>query len=968
MTNDTTLGGENINVSSSNIQFQRTLRVEKLDKLKSLGINSYPVESQRDYTLYEVSSLFDEIKKKQDLVSENEKLTFVTLAGRLKTKRVSGKISFGVLEDVSLPIGFQIVFKVDELPQGQNENNLEVSIDNQLTFHSFKNVIDEGDYLQVTGRLEKTIAGENSLFVSSFKILTKSLRPLPDKLDYENIEARYLDKVADFKMNTVDKNGLSVRDVVKLKSKYWSIWREEMLKEGFMEVINPTLELLPGGAECKPFVTYYNELEQEVYLRIALELPLKKLIAGGFERVFEIGRVFRNESSSPMHLQEFTFIEWYCAYTDYIWAAKFVKRVYQRIVKEVLGQYKQIDYFGNEINWDNWCSKQEAEKNGWELLEADENGMGWPKINYFDAVRFFSDGKIDTENKTDEELYQMCLKNGITDVEVNFGTATLLDKLWKKSRLNTANPFFLINPPVELEPLAKRDTKNPNLVQRWQVVAGRAEHGKAFSELNDPIDQFGRFEKQQEARDNGNEEAQFMDMNYVKAMEYGMPPMSGFGISDRFLSSLLGKNIRDIEAFPHVRSEKKDINEVTKVFHIVLNGDKTIEEWQRLNAVAHLTGSVIAHNLKKQDVIDIEKVVTKDGLEFPMDLRWGIHIKQTENNNEILELFKTVQHDKEVKTTLFGEDFYSAKNDEMAIETFRQKDSQDVKWVGVLLYGQQSKIEKLTKTFNKFGSNSSGVNDLVNSVNTSSIDNLHSIDPDEVVNHFGNNTVLEYWIDSYRYNSTSNILGFGEDEIGKYCTLDKTIFYPQGGGQPSDIGVIKLDENNYFNVTKCLKHDGIVRHYGELVGEIYENQTVNLVIDSEKRLENVNLHSAAHLIDYALDKLGVETSGGKGYSFPAGPYNEYILVNSDTTLDGDFATKLEDVTNNLRLQNIPFSAIYTKDVEGNIIRNVEIDGGKSSCPCAGTHVKNTSEFYGKIVIREAKIKKGVLKIKYQVER
>ena len=674
------------NINTSNIEFQRKLRIEKLDKLQALGINPFPVESKRDYKLIELKNQFENIR------TENKT---VTVCGRIKTKRGSGKIGFIVLEDESLPSGFQVVLKVDDLPQ-----------DGQFTYQTFRSLIDEGDYIEITGYLETTIAGENSLFGTEFKILTKSLRPLPDKLEYENIEGRYLDRVADFKMNTMDEDGLSVRTVVELKNKYWSIWREEMLKEDFLEVTNPTFEQIPGGAETKPFVTHYNELDQDVYLRISLELPLKKLIAGGFERVFEIGRVFRNESSSPMHLQEFTFIEWYCAYTDYIWAAKFVKRAFQRIVREILGSYQQTDYFGNQINWDNWCGAEEAKANGWELLEADEKGYGWPMINYFDAVRHFSNGKIDTENKTDEELYQMCLENGINDVEINFGTATLLDKLWKKARLNTSNPFFLAKPPAELEPLAKRDTENPHLVQRWQVVAGRAEHGKAFSELNDPIDQFGRFEKQQEARDSGNEEAQFMDQSYIKAMEYGMPPMSGFGISDRFLSSLLGKNIRDIENFPHIRSQDKNKESInsTKVFHIILNNDKNIPEWQRLNAAAHLTGSVIAHNLSKKDVIEIEKVTTNDNLEFPMDLRWGIHLKQTDKNLEILELYKSLENNPDFKTTLFGEDFFSAKNDQMAVENFKAKNSNEIKWIGMLIYGSQTKVEKLTKNFERFES------------------------------------------------------------------------------------------------------------------------------------------------------------------------------------------------------------------------------------------------------------------------
>ena len=530
-------------------------------------------------------------------------------------------------------------------------------------------------------------------------LLTKALRPLPDKLEYSNIEARYLDRVSDYKMNTIDEDGLSVRDIVRYKAVHWNIWREEMKKEGFLEVECPVFEMIPGGAEAKPFTSFYNELDQEMYLRLSLELPLKKLIAGGFERVFEIGRIFRNEGSSPQHLQEYTQIEWYCAYTDYVWAAKFCKRVYQRIVQEILGTQTQIAYNRATINWGEWCSSLEAKKYNWELEG------GWPKIPYFEAVRHFSSGRIDTENKSDTELVDLCKQNDILDVRLEDGTATLLDKLWKKARVNTTSPFFLILPPVALEPLAKRDPKNPELTQRWQIVAGGAELGKAFSELNDPIDQFGRFEKQQEARDNGNEEAQFMDVSYVRAMEQGMPPMSGFGGSERFVSFLLGKHIRECVTFPHIRSEKNDINKTTKVFHVVLNSDKSIPMWQKLNAISHLTGSVIAHNLTKRDVIDIETVKTADGLIFPMDLRWGIHIKETPKSQDILKLYKETQSNSAIKTTLFGEDFFSAKNDIMAVDNFSQKNSEEIKWIGILLYGEKSKIEKLTKNFLLFGQN-----------------------------------------------------------------------------------------------------------------------------------------------------------------------------------------------------------------------------------------------------------------------
>ncbi|MGL4758571.1 MAG: amino acid--tRNA ligase-related protein, partial [Patescibacteria group bacterium] len=341
---------ESPNVSTSSVEFQRKIRIDKLNKIIKLNKNPYPVESKRDYKLVEVDNLF-----RTEAIPENS----VTLSGRIKTIRMSGKIAFFVMEDESFPSGFQLILKKDELPEPTNEIS--------LSFDDIKNTIDDGDYIQAYGKLELSQRGQPSMMVKEINILTKSLRPLPEELDYDNLEERYTNRVVDYKMNTPDDSGLTVRDQVRLKAKYWRIWREEMEKENFLSVDNPIFEHIPGGAETKPFKTFYNELDQEMFLRISLELPLKRLIAGGFERVYEIGRVFRNESSSPQHLQEFTFIEWYCAYTDYHWAAKFVKRVFQRVVKEVLGSMTQIDYYGGEINWDEWCTQEEANKNGWEL-------------------------------------------------------------------------------------------------------------------------------------------------------------------------------------------------------------------------------------------------------------------------------------------------------------------------------------------------------------------------------------------------------------------------------------------------------------------------------------------------------------------------------------------------------------------------------------------------------------------------
>jgi lysyl-tRNA synthetase, class II len=701
----------------------------------------------------------------------------------------------------------------------------------EMGFDNFTDLIEEGDYLQATGVLDYSNTGEASLFVENYKVLTKSLRPLPNKLEYDNTESRYLDRVSDFKMNTTDKNDLSVREIVRIKNKYWSIWRDEMEKEGFLEVECPIMESVPGGAEAKPFTTFYNELDQEMYLRISLELPLKKLVAGGFEKVYEIGRIFRNEGSSPQHLQEYTQIEWYIAYKDYDWAAKFVKRVYQRVVDEILDTKIQIDYNGNKINWGEWCTVQEAQKNGWELVTSDSKNsdqtVGWPKIPYFDAVRYFSNGHIDTENKTAEELCQMGHKLGFDDLTPELGLGTLMDKLWKKARINTHNPFFLILPPVELEPLAKRDPTSPNLTQRWQIVAGGAELGKAFSELNDPIDQFDRFDEQQKARDAGNDEAQFMDKDYIKAMEYGMPPMAGFGTSERFVSFLLGKHIRECVTFPHVRTQ--------------------IDPKSKINYL-----------LSKK--LEIEAELTKLGF------------KDSKSPNNI-------------------------------------------------------------------------------STNTIPVVSQPS-------------TKLLCLENPYNFACPAKVLETGDLEDKTYIILNQTVFYPQGGGQPSDIGTINSNKG-VFQVIKCQIIEDKCYHFGSFSEgflEVGEEVTAN--INEETRKLHARIHTAGHVLDLALADCGFEYEPTKGYHFPAGPYVEY-QGHIDST--PELITKIEASLAKIIGANpkVSFEYVDGTHANGKPMRIMHLEG-HPDCPCGGTHVDELSKI-GTVKIRKIKNQGEFVRVAYSVE-
>jgi lysyl-tRNA synthetase class 2 len=632
---------------------------------------------------------------------ENYNLSFeaqdyITLAGRIKSKRVSGKIAFTTVEDESLPEGFQFIFRKDYISTTPNEKEKKPALQyfDALSFDDLKELLDEGDYIQASGTTGYSQRGEPSLFVEKFRILTKALRPLPEKLDYKNLEERYLNRVVDYKMNTKDEKGLSSRNIVELKAKYWSIWREEMLKEGFLEVECPIFEETPGGADAKPFTTFYNELNEERYLRISLELPLKKLIAGGFEKVFEIGRIFRNEGASPQHLQEYTQIEWYWAYTDYKDAMEFICRVYRRIANEILGSLIQTDYYGKQINWGEWCTDEVAKLNNWELVN------GWPAIKYFDAIRYYSKnfyekGEVDLENKTKEELFEIAKKHDI-EVEKTLSYGNLLDKIYKKvARPFIQDPIFLYHQPVELEPLAKRDPEDPRFVHRWQVVVGTAELGKAFSELNDPLDQYQRFEEQQKARDEGDEEAQFMDEKYVEALELGLPPLSGFGVSERMLSLLLGKNIKECVTFPAVRSqEKAKIKSMAS--HIVLLDKSEIPLCLKMNVTAHLSASLVA-KVGKQ-ITGTESTKTADGEIISKNT---IIIKKTDEREDLLRLKKLAEK-KKLIVTCFTEEVRDSSSNIKVKEKQKQKTNDEIGYLGVLIYGETKEVEELTKDFEKF--------------------------------------------------------------------------------------------------------------------------------------------------------------------------------------------------------------------------------------------------------------------------
>jgi len=474
----------------------RNERLKKIELLKSHGMNPYTNDSWQDTDINEFISDFN------TFLSDGKK---VAIAGRVMSKRVHGKLAFIDLYDGTGKL--QCVIKTDNI--GDDE------------FIFFNSVVDSGDFLDIKGHAFVTQKGVNSLLVKDWRMLTKSIRPLPDAwYGIKDEEFKLRQRALDILLNQ------EVKEMFIKRSLFWKTMRNFLLAEDFIEVETPVIETTTGGAEARPFVTHHNALDIEVYLRISAgELWQKRLMVAGFTRVFEIGRIFRNEGMSNEHLQDYTQMEFYMAYKDYNYGMKMIRDLYLKIVDEVFGT-RQFVIRGMEVNFDS----------------------EWEKISF---VKIIQDKfNIDPLNTTKEEVHAALERERINFDSANTGIGRGVDLLWKKIRKDIAGPAFLIDVPVYMEPLAKKKRDNDKVVERFQVLIAGSEMGKGFSELNDPIDQAERFKKQQALRDAGDEEAQMADMDYVETLEYGMPPTFGFGVSERFFSFLMNKNVREAQIFP----------------------------------------------------------------------------------------------------------------------------------------------------------------------------------------------------------------------------------------------------------------------------------------------------------------------------------------------------------------------------------------------------------------------------------
>ena len=521
----------------SNLSEQEIIRREKLEEIRKLGINPYPAEQ------FIVNFYATDLDKKYE---EGKK---VSLAGRLMSRRIQGSASFAELQDSTGRI--QIYFNRDEICKGDDKSQY-----NEV----YKKLLDIGDIIGIEGKLFTTKVGQETVQVSSFTILNKSLRPLPlPKIDgegniydaFNDSELRYRQRYVDLIVNPNVKNTFIKR------SKITSIIREFLTEKGYLEVETPILQPIPGGAAARPFVTHHNALNTKLYLRIANELYLKRLIVGGFEGVFEFAKDFRNEGMDRTHNPEFTVMELYVAYKDYFWMMETTEKLLEKITLEI-NQNTFLQVGNKKIDFKS----------------------PYPRVPIFEAIKTHTG--IDISQMNENEVREVA-KNLEIEVDETMGHGKLIDQIFgSKCEHHYIQPTFIIDYPKSMSPLTKEHRSDKNLTERFELLVNGKELANAYSELNDPIDQKNRFEAQLVLSEKGDDEAMYIDQDFLRALEYGMPPTSGIGIGIDRLVMLMTNNssIQEVLFFPQMKQEQKKIS--------LTEEEKNILEIIKQNSPAHL--------------------------------------------------------------------------------------------------------------------------------------------------------------------------------------------------------------------------------------------------------------------------------------------------------------------------------------------------------------------------------------------
>ena len=552
---------------------QEIIRREKLEKLTQMGINAFPAD---EYTITDsaqsIKEGFEEGKK-------------VKIAGRLISRRIQGKASFAELQDSSGRI--QVYFNRDEICPTD---------DKELYNEVYKHLLDIGDIIGVEGELFKTQVGEMTVMVKNFTLLTKTLRPLPfAKIDENGVvhdafndpELRYRQRYVDLVVNP------EVKEVFVKRTKLFNAMRQFFNDAGYFEVETPILQSIPGGAAARPFITHHNALDIPLYLRIANELYLKRLIVGGFDGVYEFSKNFRNEGMDRTHNPEFTAMEIYVAYKDYNWMMDFTERLLEHCAKAVNGTTKAV--FGeHEIDWK----------------------APYERISMTDAIKKFTG--YDITGKSEEELRTFAKSIGI-NVDETMGKGKLIDEIFgEKCEGNFIQPTFITDYPIEMSPLTKKHRDKEGLTERFELMVCGKEIANSYSELNDPIDQRERFEEQMKLSEKGDDEAMFIDQDFLRALEYGMPPTAGLGIGmDRLIMFLTNNaSIQEVLFFPQMRPEKKmsaiELGDDEKlILEILKSGEAMpLSEVKEKSQLSGKKWDKASKNLTKSNIVKVEKTET----------------------------------------------------------------------------------------------------------------------------------------------------------------------------------------------------------------------------------------------------------------------------------------------------------------------------------------------------------------------
>lgn len=494
---------------------QEIIRRQSLEELKNMGIEPYPA------ALYKVDAYSTDIREN---FKDDDERRYVSIAGRIMSRRIMGKASFIELMDAEGRI--QVYITRDDICPDENKDLYNVV---------FKKLLDIGDFVGITGYVFRTQMGEISVHAETLTVLSKSLKPLPivkikDGVAYDKFsdpELRYRQRYVDLLVND------EVKDIFIKRTKIFNAMREFFNARGYLEVDTPILQSIPGGAAARPFITHHNALDIPLYLRIANELYLKRLIVGGFDGVYEFARDFRNEGMDRTHNPEFTVMEIYVAYKDYKWMMEFTEQMLEYTAMQVLGTTKVV-VGDNEIDFK----------------------APYPRVTMIDAIKEHTG--IDITGMDEAQLRDVCKKLNI-EVDETMGKGKLIDEIFgEKAEGKYIQPTFIIDYPIEMSPLCKRHRENPELTERFELMVNGKELANAYSELNDPIDQRERFEEQLRLSEKGDDEAMFIDHDFLRALEYGMPPTSGMGIGmDRLTMLLTGQTaIQEVLLFPQMRPEK----------------------------------------------------------------------------------------------------------------------------------------------------------------------------------------------------------------------------------------------------------------------------------------------------------------------------------------------------------------------------------------------------------------------------